>query len=58
MRVGDLVVFAESFVGVVTEIDPRFDMLTLNQRVKVLLANEKDEEWVDREALKVINESR
>ena len=55
MKVGDLVVFAESFVGVVTEIDPRFDMLNMSQRVKVLLADEKGHEWVDREGCRVIS---
>ena len=55
MKVGDLVVFAESFVGVVTEVDPRFDMLNLTQRVKVLLSEGKGEEWVAREAMRVIS---
>ena len=55
MKVGDLVVFAESLVGIVTYIDPRFDMLGLNQKVKVLLANEEVEEWVDTDGLRVIS---
>jgi hypothetical protein len=55
VKVGDLIVFAESFVGVVTEIDPRFDMLDMSQRVKVLLTEGKGEEWVDREGCRVIS---
>jgi hypothetical protein len=50
-----MIVFAESLVGVVTEIDPRFDMLDMSQRVKVLLAGEEGEEWVDREGCRVIS---
>jgi hypothetical protein len=58
MKVGDLVVYCESVTGVITgwDIAPCGSLNPIE--VKVLLSDSVCEEWVDREALRVISESR
>ena len=59
MKVGDLIVFAESVTGIITGFDTRDPSYGYagELNVKVLLADSSCEEWVERDGLRVISES-
>ena len=58
MKVGDLVVYCESVTGIVTSLAQLSHDVVRPAEIKVLLADSGCEEWCEREALRVINESR
>ena len=58
MKVGDLVVFSECVTGIVTGLDRDPYGFVNPVEVKVLLADSDCEEWVETEALRIINENR